>query len=79
MRPFVQQLKFGQNWIAEQDRDLKSSSKSTLKILKKFNIGLLQWLSQCLNLNMIKMLLQDVERAVHKEVPAELKELKQRC
>lgn len=40
---------------------------------------MLQWSSQSLYLNLIEMPWWDLKRAVHKQIPVNLNELKHRC
>lgn len=55
----------------------KQSIKSTTQWVKKKRMKVVQWSSQSLDVNLIKMLWRDFKRAVHKRMPANLNILKQ--
>lgn len=46
------------------------------RMLKKKRLVVLQWSGQYPDLNLTEMLLQDLRRAVHKPIPANVNELK---
>lgn len=46
------------------------------RMLKKKRLMVLQWSGQTPDLNLTEMLLQDLRRAVHKQIPANVNELK---
>lgn len=68
----LRQLKLAPNYVMQQDNDPTHSSKS---VTKRKWIKALQWPSKK---KKKKMLWRDLEKAVHKQMPPNLNELKQR-
>ncbi len=49
-------------WVMQQDNNPKHTSHSTKEWLKKNKVNVLEWLSQCPDLNPIKMLWKDLSK-----------------
>ena len=60
----------------QQDNNNKHTSRSTKEWLKKIKVNVLEWPSQCPDLNPIEMLWKDLKQAVHVRKPNNLPELK---
>ncbi len=79
VRPSVCDLKLKHTWVMQQDNDTKHTNKSTSEWLKKKKIKVLEWPSQRLDLNLIKMLWHDLKQTFHAWKPSNVAELKQFC
>lgn len=73
MRPCIQQLKLGLDWVMEQDNDLNHNHNW----LKKKRIKLLQ--NQSPGLNLTEVLRGNLKRAIHEFMFANRSKLNQFC
>ena len=77
--PSVWKLKLGRNWVIQWHNDPRHTTKSLTEQLTIKRIEVLQWAHQSPDLNMIRMQWWNLQRAVHQQISANLKELKQHC
>lgn len=71
------QAKLGISWVTQHDNGTKHQSKFTTEWLQKNKILLSEWLSQSTQLNPKGMLRNDLKRAVHTRLSANVSEQKQ--
>lgn len=69
------------SWLLTQSCEKKkqwaqAQQQISNRMLKKKRLVVLQWSGQYPDLNLTEMLLQDLRRAVHKPIPANVNELK---
>ncbi len=76
VRPSVCDLNLKHTWVIQQGNDTKHTNKSTSEWLKKKQIKVLEWPSQRLDLNLIKMLWHDLKQSFHAWKPSNVAELK---
>lgn len=76
LRPSVQQLKLGYDWVMQQVKDAKYIHIQQNSWNRK-EWRWCKWTSQSLDLNLNEMLWRSLKRAVHKWMPTNINELKQ--
>ena len=82
LKTSVRKLKLGRKWVFQMDNDAKHTSKVMAKWLKDNKVKVLEWPSQISDLNPIKNLRTDFEKAcaskeTYKPVEGYLKRLTQ--
>ncbi len=74
-----QALKMGCGWVFQHDNDPKHTAKATKEWLKKNDIKVLEWPSQCPDLNTIENLWRELKVRVAKRQPRNLNDLERIC
>ena len=75
----AQDLRLGQRFIFQQDNDPKHTAKTTQEWLRDKSPNVLEWPSQCPDLNPIEHLWRYLKIAVQQRSPSNLTELERMC
>ncbi|CAM4646989.1 unnamed protein product [Leuciscus chuanchicus] len=77
--PSVRALKMGRGWVFQHDNDPKHTARATKEWFHKKHLKVLEWPSQCPDLNPIENLWRELKVRIAQRQPRNLKDLEMVC